>query len=73
MSVLKSLRDVTPYAPTDWKAGDLITASKLNNIEEGIQEALAGIVPAYEATDEGKVLTVTVVEEAPVLAWATSG
>lgn len=34
MSVLKSLRDVTPYAPTDWKAGDLITASKLNNIEK---------------------------------------
>ena len=73
MSVLKSLRDVTPYSPTDWKAGDLITASKLNNIEEGIQEALAGIVPEYDATDDGKVLTVDVVEEEPVLVWATTG
>ena len=71
MAQLRNLRDVTPYSPTDWKAGDLITALKLNNIEEGIQEALAGIVPAYEATDEGKVLTVAVEDEEAVLTWAT--
>ena len=71
MAQLKNLRDVTPYSPTEWKSGDLITALKLNNIEEGIQEALAGIVPAYEATDEGKVLAVAVQNEEAVLAWTS--
>lgn len=27
------------YIPTEWKDGDVITAEKLNNIEEGIEEA----------------------------------
>ncbi len=26
------------YTPTEWKSGDVITAEKLNNIEEGISE-----------------------------------
>lgn len=26
------------YIPTEWKNGDVITAEKLNNIEEGIEE-----------------------------------
>ena len=25
------------YTPTEWKSGDVITAEKLNNIEEGVQ------------------------------------
>lgn len=28
------------YIPTEWECGDVVTAEKLNNIEEGIQEAL---------------------------------
>ena len=28
------------YTPTEWKSGDVITAEKLNNIEDGVQEAL---------------------------------
>jgi hypothetical protein len=24
------------YTPTDWKTGDVITAEKLNNIENGV-------------------------------------
>ena len=28
------------YNPTTWECGDTITAEKLNNIEDGIQEAL---------------------------------
>ena len=28
------------YTPTEWECGDVVTAEKLNNIEEGIQEAL---------------------------------
>lgn len=28
------------YEPTTWACGDIVTAEKLNNIEDGIQEAL---------------------------------
>ena len=28
------------YTPTEWKNGDVITAEKLNNLEEGVQEVL---------------------------------
>ena len=28
------------YIPTEWKCGDTITAEKLNNLEDGVQEAL---------------------------------
>ena len=30
------------YSPTNWKNGDIVTAEKLNNLENGVQEALAG-------------------------------
>lgn len=33
------------YTPTVWETGDIITAEKLNNIEEGIAAAGAYIVP----------------------------
>lgn len=70
MSILRSLRDTAPYSPTTWAAGDLITAAKLNNVETGIQEALA-LLPDYDAEDNGKVLTVDGTGETPVLAWTT--
>lgn len=28
------------YIPTEWKNGDVITAEKLNKLEEGVQEAI---------------------------------
>lgn len=28
------------YTPTEWNCGDTITADKMNNLEEGVQEAL---------------------------------
>lgn len=28
------------YTPTDWQTGDIITADKLNNMEDGIENAL---------------------------------
>ena len=34
------------YTPTDWKTGDVITADKLNNIEQGIVNA--GNVEVFE-------------------------
>lgn len=27
------------YTPTEWKKGDVVTSSKLNNLEEGVQSA----------------------------------
>ena len=51
------------YTPTEWETGDVITAEKLNNIEDGIvanEEAIADafVAPEVSAADQGKVLTV---------------
>ena len=51
------------YTPTEWETGDVITAAKLNNIEDGIvanEEAIADafVAPEVTAADQGKVLTV---------------
>lgn len=51
------------YIPTEWETGDVITAEKLNNIEDGIvanEEAIADafVAPEVTAADQGKVLTV---------------
>lgn len=51
------------YTPTEWETGDVITAEKLNNIEDGIvanEESIADafVAPEVTAADQGKVLTV---------------
>lgn len=44
------------YTPTEWETGDVITAAKLNNMEQGIEDAF--VAPEVTAADQGKVLTV---------------
>lgn len=44
------------YTPTQWETGDIITAEKLNNMEQGIEDAF--VAPAVTIADEGAVLTV---------------
>lgn len=44
------------YTPTEWETGDVITAVKLNNMEQGIEDAF--VAPAVTISDEGDVLTV---------------
>lgn len=44
------------YTPTEWETGDVITAEKLNNMEQGIEDAF--VAPEITAADQGKVLTV---------------
>lgn len=44
------------YTPTEWETGDIITAEKLNNMEQGIEDAF--VAPEVTAADQGKVLTV---------------
>lgn len=44
------------YNPTEWETGDVITAEKLNNMEQGIEDAF--VAPEVTAADQGKVLTV---------------
>lgn len=51
------------YVKTVWETGDVITAEKLNNIEDGVEanaEAVADafVAPAVTSADEGDVLTV---------------
>lgn len=44
------------YTPTEWATGDVITATKLNNMEQGIEDAF--VAPAVTIADAGDVLTV---------------
>ena len=46
------------YTPTEWKSGDVITAEKLNNLEQGVADAQGGGGGGGGAT----VLTATVDE-----------
>ena len=46
------------YTPTAWETGDLITADKMNKLEGGVQLANMPELPAVNASDSGKVLTV---------------
>lgn len=49
------------YTPKTWVCGETITDAGLNNIETGIQEALAGggeSLPEVTSADDDKVLTV---------------
>lgn len=43
------------YTPTEWVTGDIVTANKLNNLEQGVVDAQ---LPEYSASDIGKVFTV---------------
>lgn len=47
------------YTPTQWQTGDTITAEKLNNMENGIENANEPSLPAVTTADNGKVLMVT--------------
>lgn len=56
-----------PYSRHTWECGESITASRLNNIEDGIEEALACCADkGYECTESFTLLTnetVTTVED----------
>lgn len=38
------------YTPTEWKAGDIVTAEKLNKIEDGISKSLYCINGSYDSS-----------------------
>lgn len=42
------------YTPTEWVTGDIVTAEKLNKLENAVAN---GVVPEYTSADKGKVLT----------------
>lgn len=48
------------YEPKVWECGEIVTADALNNIEDGVQEALGCCdrLPVATSEDEGKVLGV---------------
>lgn len=54
------------YIPTVWETGDTITAEKLNNMEQGIEDAF--IAPTITSADAGSVLGVNSSGEWAVIA-----
>lgn len=46
------------YTKNTWASGDVVTAEKLNHIEDGIESAATAELPAVSDTDNGDVLTV---------------
>jgi len=44
------------YIPTNWQTGDVVTAEKLNKLENGVENAIE--LPSVTAEDDGDVLTV---------------
>lgn len=42
------------YTPTEWVTGDIVTAEKLNKLENAVAN---GVVPEYTSADKDKVLT----------------
>lgn len=44
------------YTPTEWATGDVVTAEKLNKLENGVEQAVE--LPSATLADAGKVLTV---------------
>ena len=44
------------YEKTTWQTGDVVTAEKLNKLEDGVQNATE--LPSVTAEDDGDVLTV---------------
>ena len=52
------------YEPTVWETGDVVTAEKLNKLENGVANSGGGSdIPPYTSDDIGKVLTVGEVGE----------
>lgn len=50
------------YTPTDWKTGDVITAEKLNNMEQGILNAGGGGVLVMEVNYDAETGIVEAVD-----------
>ena len=48
------------YAPTEWKSGDVITAEKLNNIENGVVDASKPLFVSLVSEDDGEHFTASV-------------
>ena len=36
------------YTPTNWQTGDIITAAKLNNMEQGLTPLIVNLTPLYD-------------------------
>lgn len=47
------------YQKNDWKTGDVITAEKLNNIEDGVKNAFSPYVVNFTFHDDGDHVFVT--------------
>ena len=62
------------YEPTVWKSGDIVTAEKLNNIEDEVDTlSKEEKIPEFSVSDADKVLTVKVVDSTPTLEWEEAG
>ena len=50
------------YVKTEWKKGDSITSERLNNIEDGIEEALKAVSEINTAELAGEPVEIATIE-----------
>ena len=60
------------YTPTTWKTGDLITAEKMNKLEQGVQNEQAGPAGPSYTLPAANLTTLGGVKQAAAVADATT-
>lgn len=61
------------YVKTTWQTGDIVTADKLNKMEQGIQDASESYPLFVDANNDGHVVITIEQSSATLLQFPTTG
>lgn len=61
------------YVKTTWQTGDIVTAEKLNKMEQGIHDASESYPLFVDANNDGHVVITTEQSSATLLQFPTTG
>ena len=61
------------YVKTTWQTGDIVTADKLNKMEQGIHDASESCPAFSDPNNDGNIVITTDQSTATVLSFPTTG
>ena len=61
------------YVKTTWQTGDIVTADRLNKMEQGIQDASESYPAFSDPNNDGNIVITTDQSTATVLSLPTTG